>query len=62
MNKINEDKKEALLKNNDYDWYVVEYDDGDIELKHSSSLSNILQCGQEMEDFGIISLDQCSLI
>ena len=58
-NKTNEEKKERMLENNDYNWYVVEYDDGDIELKHSSSLSNILQCGQEMEDFGITSLEQC---
>lgn len=61
MKTTQENKKEKMLENNDYDWYVVEYDDGDIQLKHNTSLSSILQCGQDMADFGIISMDQCGL-
>lgn len=53
-----EDKMDILMRNG-IDWYVATYVDGTYELKHSTQLSNILQCGQPAEDFGIVNLEQC---
>jgi hypothetical protein len=51
--------KRDMLINNDLNWYVVEYDSGEIELKHRSNLSSIFDCGHALEDYGITSLEQC---
>ncbi len=52
-------QREQWLCSNNLDWYVVEYDDGEIDLKHKTELSSILECGIPTEDFGILSVEQC---
>jgi hypothetical protein len=47
------------LVNNGLDWYVVEYADGSFDVKHSSGLSAILDCGHDPADYGIESLHRC---
>jgi len=54
-----DEKRKAMLIGNDFDWYVVDYDDSPTCLVHNSGLSNILQCGQAKEDFGITKIEQC---
>jgi len=44
---------------NDLNWYVVEMIDGTYQLKHSTALSSILECGADPEAFGIAALHQC---
>ena len=56
----NNNTLEYYLDNNDRDWYVVEYDNGEIDLKHSSSLSNILECGHDPVEYNIVQMHQCS--
>lgn len=53
-----EERYDALL-HNDLDWYLVDYDDGSTELKHSTQLSSILEVGEPMEKFGIQRMQQC---
>ena len=48
-----------MLINNDLDWYVVDYDDGSTKLVHHTGLSSILDCGYDMEDFGITNMERC---
>jgi len=52
-------QRRTWLKTNDRNWYVIKYTNGSIDLKHRTGLSNILECGQDMKDFGIISIEQC---
>ena len=47
------------LKNESYDWYVVEYDDGSYDVAPASSLSAILECGYAKEDYAIEEMYQC---
>jgi len=47
------------LVENDLNWYVCEMLDGTFELKHSTSLSSILECGCSPEDYGIETIHQC---
>ncbi len=47
------------LVNNSLDWYLVDYLDGRTELKHESEVSNILQCGFALGEFGIDRIQQC---
>lgn len=54
-------KVDVLQKNNDYNWYAVITDDGEVDLKHRSSLSSIIDCGMPAEDYGIVALIQCGL-
>lgn len=57
-NWTSKNRYDALL-NNDHDHYLVGYEDGTTEVKHSSTLSNILQCGEPAENYGIARLQQC---
>jgi len=52
-------KKEKMLYRNDLNWRVVTYDDGDVCVVHDSGLSNILECGHDMKEYGIIEIMQC---
>lgn len=38
---------------------MVTLEDGEHELKHSSGLSSILECGEKMEDFGYMAIERC---
>jgi hypothetical protein len=53
-----ENKKETLMRNG-LDWYLVEYENGETGLLHETSLSSILQCGENPLNFGIVSMEQC---
>ena len=57
--KLTKKAREAWKKKNDYDWYIVDYDDGETLLKHNTALSSILQCGHNPKDYGIINIDRC---
>lgn len=52
-------RRQKMLRNNDYNWYVVKLLNNRIELQHESNLSAILQCGMVMEEFGIKSIQRC---
>ena len=54
----NEEAREALLKN-DYNWYVVQYFDGSFDCKHDTSLSAILECGQDASEYNIEEMWKC---
>ena len=47
------------LINNDYNWYVVEYNDGSFDCKHRTGLSSILECGADMAEWDMAALHQC---
>jgi hypothetical protein len=44
---------------NDSNWYVTIDKNGDAQLKHSTALSNILECGGDTEDYDIDAIIQC---
>lgn len=52
-------ERAQMLINNSLDWYVVTLENGDYELKHSSGLSSILECGEPMERFGYSGIERC---
>lgn len=52
-----EERREALI-NNGLDWYLVDTNTG-TELRHATSLSNLLQCGEAMEEHGITAMERC---
>lgn len=52
-------ERAQMLMNNSLDWYLVTLEDGEHELKHSSGLSSILECGEKMEDFGYVAIERC---
>lgn len=56
---LNAEEAYRALIDNEYDWYVVEYDDGSYDLTHSTGLSSILECGADPEEYGIYQLHQC---
>lgn len=49
---------ESLI-NNDLNWYIVEYIDGSFDLKHSTALSSILECGHDPKNYDINEIYQC---
>ena len=53
------EKTAKMLCSNDMGWYAVTYDDNKLKLVHETSLSNILQCGDDMGDYGIVSMIRC---
>ena len=55
----NAEEARRELVNNDYDWYVVEYDDGSFDMKHRTGLSSILECGADPAEWHIKNLHQC---
>lgn len=52
-------QKLSMLTDNSADWFVATLASGDFELCHQSSLSSILECGDDMFDYGFASLDRC---
>ena len=48
-----------MLINNGLDWRVVTYRDGNIDLKHVTALSDILECGRDPIDYDIEEIEQC---
>ena len=59
MNESALTERAKMLLNNSSDWYVVTLDDGKYKLLHKTGLSNILQCGEPMKDFGYTAIEQC---
>ena len=53
-----EERFDALL-DNDTDWYLVDYADGDTKIEHRDSLSSVLDCGVPEEEFDIVRMQQC---
>jgi len=59
---MNEKQKNSLAKmmvKNGIDWYALLMDDGSVDLRHETGLSNILQVGQDPADFGIAKMFRC---
>ena len=54
--------RKKMLAKNDYDWYVVNYEDGDMRLLHNTGLSSILECGQNPKNFGITRIERCGSV
>lgn len=52
-------ERAKLLINNSLDWCVVTKEVGEIELKHDSELSCILQCGEDPSEYGYESIEGC---
>jgi hypothetical protein len=40
------------------DQYIIEYDDGNIRYMPAALLSNILQCGDDPNKYGIVKMEQ----
>ncbi|SGZ00546.1 hypothetical protein [Moritella viscosa] len=59
MNEATLTERAQMLLNNDFNWYVVTLESGEYELKHSTALSSILQCGEPMQDYGFKEIEQC---
>lgn len=60
-NETTDEIREKMLDRNNQNWYVVDYTDGTTLVKHATGLSNILECGMPMEDYGIKNMQQCGL-
>ena len=58
-NEMTDELREALLKSYDYNWYLVDYDDDTTLVLPATELSSILDCGFPMDDYGIVSMEQC---
>jgi hypothetical protein len=56
---LTQEKRDEWKSKNDLNWYLVDYEDGDTLLVHSSGLSNILQCGHDPIEYGILKIEQC---
>lgn len=59
---MNDKQKNELAKRmvkNGIDWYALLMDDGSVDLRHETGLSNILQCGQDPAEFGIAKMFRC---
>jgi Mn-containing catalase len=56
---LTDEAREEWMAKNDYNWYLVDYDDGTTELVHATGLSNILQCGHGPAEYDIIRMEQC---
>ena len=52
-------QRAQMLISNSLEWYVVTLENGEYELMHESSLSSILQCGEDPAKFGYTSLERC---
>lgn len=51
-----------LLADHGPDWYLVQYldtDGRDSDVRHSSALSSVLQCGRDPADYRIARITQC---
>lgn len=59
MNESTLTERAQMLLNNDLTWYVVTLENGEYELIHESGLSNILQCGEPMSDYGYTAIERC---
>lgn len=56
---MQEAKIAKMLCRNSIDWYVVFYDSGKVRLQHETSLSNIIDIGHDMRDYGITNMIRC---
>lgn len=59
---MNDKQKNELAKRmvkNGIDWYALLMDDGSVDLRHETGLSNILQVGQDPAEFGIAKMFRC---
>lgn len=51
--------RQWMLFTHGLDFYVVTTEDNEYLLKHESSLSSILECGQPVSEFGYIDIERC---
>lgn len=59
MTEVKLTERAQMLINNSHDWYVVTLVDGSYELKHSTALSAIIECGEPAEEYGYTAIEKC---
>ena len=56
---MTEEDRDRIKHVNNYNWYLVDFEDGTSDIRHDTALSSILQCGHDPQDYGIINMEQC---
>lgn len=52
-------ERAQMLLDNSLEWYVVTLENGEHQLMHETSLSSILQCGEDPDKFGYTNIERC---
>lgn len=56
---LTQEERDEWKETNDWNWYLVDYADGETRLVHSAGLSSILECGHDPAEYDIINMEQC---